>query len=83
MRMWFQSLALLSELKIQCCCELWCKSQMWLGSHVAVAMVEFRRPAAAALILPLAWELPYALGVALKRKKIIYEMIHYLRFASN
>ena len=27
------------------------------------------RPAAAALIQPLAWELPYAVGVALKRKK--------------
>ena len=26
-------------------------------------------PAAAALIQPLAWELPYATGVALKRKK--------------
>ena len=27
------------------------------------------RPAAVALIQPLAWELPYALGVALKRKE--------------
>ena len=27
------------------------------------------RPAAAALIQPLAWELPYATGMALKRKK--------------
>jgi len=27
------------------------------------------RPAAAALIRPIAWELPYAAGVALKRKK--------------
>ena len=27
------------------------------------------RPAAAALIQPLDWELPYAVGVALKRKK--------------
>ena len=26
-------------------------------------------PAAAATILPLAWELPYAVGVALKRQK--------------
>ena len=23
--------------KIQCCCELWCRSQMWLGSCVVVA----------------------------------------------
>jgi len=27
------------------------------------------RPAAAALIQPLAWELPYAMGVTLKKKK--------------
>ena len=27
------------------------------------------RPAAAALILPLAWELPFAVGMALKRPK--------------
>ena len=35
---------------------------MWLGSHVPVAV------AAAALILLLAWELPYVAGAALKRK---------------
>ena len=29
----------------------------------------WHRPAAAALIQPLAWELPYAMDVALKRKK--------------
>ena len=29
----------------------------------------WHRPAAASLILPLAWELPYAAGAALKRKK--------------
>ena len=28
-----------------------------------------RRPTALALIRPLAWELPYAVGVALRRKK--------------
>ena len=32
-----QSLALLSGLGIRCCCELWCRSQMHLGSGVAVA----------------------------------------------
>ena len=32
-------LASLSGLKICHCCELWCRSQMWLGSHVAVAVV--------------------------------------------
>ena len=44
-------LALLSELRIRCCCELWCG------------------PAAAAPILSLAWELPYAVDVGLKSKK--------------
>ena len=45
-----RSLALLSELRIQRCCELWC------------------RPAATALIQPLAWEPPNASSVALKRQ---------------
>ena len=36
-------------------CELWCRSQTW--------------PAAAALIQPLAWELPYAVITALQREK--------------
>uniref|UniRef100_A0A8D1HXE7 Uncharacterized protein n=1 Tax=Sus scrofa TaxID=9823 RepID=A0A8D1HXE7_PIG len=34
-----RSLALLSGLRIQCCCELWCRLQMWLGAHIAVAVV--------------------------------------------
>ena len=36
MRMQVRSLALLSGLRIQRCLELWCKSQMWLRSGVAV-----------------------------------------------
>ena len=43
--------------------ELWYRSQMWLRSHVAVPVA---RPAATTLIQPLAWDLPYAVGVALK-----------------
>ena len=43
-----------------CCHRLWCRSQMCLGSHMAVS-------AAIALIQPLAQELPYATGAALKR----------------
>ena len=39
MRLRVRSLALLSGLKIQRCHELWCRSQMQLGSGVAVAMV--------------------------------------------
>ena len=34
-----RSLAVVSGLNIQCCHELWYRSQMWLRSHVAVAMV--------------------------------------------
>ena len=40
MRMWVQSLALFSGLRIWHCCELWCRSTMWLRSVVAVAVVE-------------------------------------------
>ena len=40
---------------------------MWLRSSVAVAVAY--RLAAAALVPPLAWELPQAVGVAIKRKK--------------
>ena len=40
MRMRVPSLARLSGLRIHCFCELWCRSQMWLGSDVAVAVVE-------------------------------------------
>ena len=55
------SLASLSGLRIQCCHELWCRSQtrlrlVWLWCRLA----------ALAPIRPLAWELPYAVGVALK-----------------
>ena len=46
-----QSLTSFSGLRIQHCCELWC------------------RPAATALVQPLAWEPPYAKGAALKRPK--------------
>ena len=51
MRLRVRSLALLSRLRIQRCCVLWCRS------------------AAVALIGPLAWEPPYAVGAALKKKK--------------
>ena len=63
MRMWVWSLALLSGLRIQCCRELWWRAQTQLRSGV---------PEAAALIRLLAWELPYAAGAALKRKKKLF-----------
>ena len=63
-RVW--SLALLSWLRVQHCpsCGVSCRrgsdpTLLWLWFQMAVA----------ALIRPLAWELPYALGVALKRRR--------------
>ena len=39
MRLWVQSLALLSGLRIQHCHDLWCRLQTQLGSFIAVAML--------------------------------------------
>ena len=39
MRLGVGSLALLSGLRIRYCHELWCTWQIWLRSHVAVAVV--------------------------------------------
>ena len=39
---------------------------MWLGSGIAVAVVQ---TSTAASIPPLAWELPYAAGATIKREK--------------
>ena len=46
--------------------ELWCRSQMLLGSHIAVAVVQ---ASSCSSDSTLAWELPYATGAALKEKK--------------
>ena len=35
-----QSLASLGGLRIQCCRELWCRSQTWLSSGVAMVVVQ-------------------------------------------
>ena len=37
---WVLSLAMLSQLSIWPCCDLWCMSQMRVRSHVAVAVVQ-------------------------------------------
>ena len=64
MRLWVPSLALLRELRIRPCRELWCSCRrsdpvlLWLWC----------RPAAVALIWPLVWGPPYAVGAALKKK---------------
>ena len=65
-RTWVQSLTTLGMLKLQHRRELWCRSQTWLGSSIAVLWC---RLAAAAPIPPLAWDPPCAVGTALKRKK--------------
>ena len=66
MRMWIQSLALLRGLGIWRCCELWCRSKMWLGSCISVAV-------ALACIcssdLTSSLRCPYAVVVAPKCKK--------------
>ena len=64
-KMWVWSLASLSGLRIWRCHKLWCRLQMWLRSHITVALV---RLAAAAPIWPLVWDLPYAMSVTLKHK---------------
>ena len=61
-----RSLALLSGLIIQRCCELWCRLQILLGSGVAWL---WHRLAATAPIRPLARGPPYVTGAALKRQK--------------
>ena len=63
MSLWVWSLASLSRLRIWHCRELWCRSQMWLRSGIAVTL------GAIAPIQPLAWKPPYAAGTALKRQK--------------
>ena len=65
MRMHVLSLASFSGLGTRHCLELWCRSQMQLGSHIAVAVV---RQAAAAPIQPLARDLTYATSAALKKQ---------------
>ena len=67
MRTQVWSLVLLCGLRIWCCYELWCRSQMRLRSSHSLWL--WCRPAAMAPIWPLAWEPPYALGAALKRWK--------------
>ena len=66
MRLRVPSLTLLSGLRIRHCLELWCRSQTRLGSGIAVAVA---LAVTAAPIRPLAWESPYAMGVALVKKK--------------
>ena len=67
LRMQVQSLALLSGLSIRCCMS--CGVGWRCGSDpVLLWLWLWCRLAAVDLIWPLAWELPYAAGAAVKRK---------------
>ena len=66
MRMQFQSLALLSGLRI--CLAVCCGVGFRHGLNLELLWL-WLWPAAVALIQTLAWERPYAMGVALKKKK--------------
>ena len=63
-----RSLPLLSGLTIRHCRELWCGVGCRCGSDPALLWL-WRRPVAAALIGPLAWEPPYAAGAAQRNSK--------------
>ena len=60
------SLASLSGIRIQHCYKVWGRSQMLLGSHVAVVVAEAGN--CGSHLTP-CWEHLYAAGMALKRKK--------------
>ena len=60
------SLASISGLRIQHCCELWYRLQVLFGSGVAVAVV-WAGSCSSDSVPGL--ELPYAVGVAIKRRK--------------
>ena len=69
MRMRVQSLASFSGLMIKHCYELWCRSQIWLGSGVAVAVV-WAGSCRSDLTLSLGNSMcPKKEGMALKRKE--------------
>ena len=55
MRMQVQPLALLTGLGIQCCLKLWCRSQMWIGSRIAVAVGRLAAKSPVWPLVPLAW----------------------------
>ena len=66
MRLRVQSLASLNGSGIPHCLELQYRPQMRLGTHAVLWL--WCRPAAAAPIQTLKWELPCAVGAALKSK---------------
>ena len=76
MRMLVPSLASLSGLGIWHCRVLWCRSQMRLGSCVAIAVAVAQAGSYSSNSTP-SLDLPYAAGVALKKqKRIVYLILH-------
>ena len=71
MRTQVRSLASLSGLRIRCRHELSCGVGCRHGSDPELLWL-YRRLAALALIQPLAWELPYVTGMALKTYMYIW-----------
>ena len=68
MRIWGLILALFSGLRIWHCCEL-CLGHRCGGLDLDMALLCLRHSlVAAAPIQPLTWEVPYAVGTALKRQ---------------
>ena len=66
MRLGVWSLASFSGLRIRCCHEMWCSHRHGLDPAL---LCLWCRLAATAPIRSLAWEFPYAVGMALKRQK--------------
>ena len=67
MRMWVQSLASLSGLRIRCCCDI-CGAGHRCSLDPMLLWL-WHGPEDAAPIQPLAWELPHAADAAIKSKK--------------
>ena len=70
--LFLRSLALLDVLRIWYCCNLQCMSQMQLRYSVAMAMVQ---ALADPLSQPLAWKLPYAIRMNVKRGQGVGEVL--------
>ena len=79
MRIWVQSLASFSGLRIQSCHELWYRLQMWLRPHIAVAVAQASN-CSSDLTPILGTSICYRYGPKKKKKKLhtyIYNNIAY------
>ena len=80
MRLQVQCLALISGSGIQCCCEVWYRSQMRLRSRIAMAVVQANGYSSD---LTPSLGTPYATGVALKSKQTKNKKIKFLSWSSH